>query len=55
MRVTVKDDSIVASDDDWKAYLQAVGVVHGNNSLQVIYGVQVQNIATKVKDILNID
>lgn len=55
LRVTVKDDSIVASDDDWKAYLQAVGVVHGNNSLQVIYGVQVQNIATKVKDILNID
>lgn len=55
LRVTVKDDSIVASDDDWKAYLNAMGVVRGDNSLQIIYGVQVQNIATKVKDILNID
>lgn len=55
LRVTVKDDSIVASDDDWKNYLKAVGVVRGDKSLQIIYGVQVQNITTKVKDILNID
>ena len=55
LRVSLKDDSKIASDDDWKQYLQAMGVVHGENSVQIIYGVQVQNIATKVKDILRID
>ncbi len=55
LRVSVKDESLVASDDDWKAYLEARGVVHGDHSYQIIYGVQVQNIATKVKDILGID
>ncbi len=55
LRVKVKDESIVASDDNWKEYLQAMGVVRGDHSLQIIYGVQVQTITTKVKDILHID
>lgn len=55
LRVSVKDEALVASDDDWKDYLEAKGVVHGDHSYQIIYGVQVQNIATKVKDILGID
>lgn len=55
LRVTLKDDSLTASDDDFKNYLEAVGVVRGKNSIQVIYGVRVQGITTKVKDILNLD
>ncbi|MEG0526647.1 MAG: PTS transporter subunit EIIC [Longicatena sp.] len=55
LRVTVKDDSLVASDDNWKNYLEAMGVVRGKNSIQVIYGVRVGNITTAVKDLLHLD
>lgn len=55
LRVTLKDESLTASDDDFKNYLEAMGVVRGNNSIQVIYGVRVQTITTKVKDLLHID
>lgn len=53
--VTVKDDALVASDENWKNYLEAIGVVRGKNSIQVIYGVRVVNITTAVKDYLHID
>ncbi|WP_322413230.1 glucose PTS transporter subunit EIIB, partial [Clostridium perfringens] len=52
LRVTVKDDSLIITDQDWKNNLEALGVVHGKNSIQVIYGVRVGNITTAVKDIL---
>ena len=55
LRVTLKDDSLTASDDDFKTYFVALGVVRGKNSIQVIYGTRVQNITTKVKDVLHID
>ena len=55
LRVTVKDDSLVAPDEAWKNFLEALGVVRGKNSIQVIYGVRVVNITTAVKDILHID
>ncbi|MDF9825487.1 PTS system maltose and glucose-specific IIC component [Breznakia sp. PF5-3] len=55
LRVTMKNDELVASDNMWKEHLEALGVVRGSNSIQVIYGVRVQNLTTKVKDILNID
>ena len=55
LRVTVKDDSLVASDENWKNYLEAMGVVRGKNSIQVIYGVRVGNITTAVKDLLKMD
>ncbi len=55
LRVTVKDDSLIAPDESWKNYLEAIGVVRGKNSIQVIYGVRVVNITTAVKDYLHID
>lgn len=55
LRVTVKDDSLIAPDTSWKNYLEAIGVVRGKNSVQVIYGVRVVNITTKVKDYLHLD
>lgn len=55
LRVTVKDENLVATDDQWKEHLEAMGVVRGKNSLQVIYGVQVSRILTKIKDILGLD
>lgn len=55
LRVTVKDASIVATDAQWKEALEAIGVVRNENALQIIYGVRVQNILTRIKDILNLD
>lgn len=55
LRVTVKDDSLIAPDTSWKNYLEAIGVVRGKNSVQVIYGVRVVNIIGKVKDYLHLD
>lgn len=55
LRVTVKDTNLVADDDAWKQYLEAMGVVRGGKSLQIIYGVRVTTILTKIKDILNLD
>ena len=55
LRVMVKDDTKTASDEEFKEFLEALGVVRGKNSIQVIYGVRVQGITTKVKDILGLD
>ncbi|MBS6396267.1 MAG: PTS transporter subunit EIIC [Clostridiales bacterium] len=55
LRVTLKDESLMASDEAWKEFLEAMGVVHVNNSVQIIYGVRVQGITTKIKDILHMD
>ena len=55
LRVNVKDLSVVASDDAWKNYLEALGVVRSGNSLQVIYGVRVTSLLTKIKDLLHLD
>ncbi len=55
LRVNLKDESLLAPDEAWKEYLEARGVVHVKGSVQIIYGVQVQGITTKVKDILHMD
>lgn len=55
LRVTLKDASGTASDEAWKESLEALGIVHMKDSIQIIYGVRVQNIATRVKDILHMD
>lgn len=55
LRVSLKDESIIASDEAWKEFLEAMGVVHVKNSVQIIYGVRVQGITTKIKDILHMD
>lgn len=55
LRVIVKDDKLIASDDHFKEECEAIDVVHGKNSVQIIYGVRVQSITTKIKDILHMD
>lgn len=55
LRVNLKDESLLASDGAWKEYLEALGVVHVKDSVQIIYGVRVQGITTKIKDILHLD
>ncbi len=55
LRVTVKDITKTASDEAFKEYLDAMGVVRSKNSLQIIYGVKVGTILTKIKDILQLD
>lgn len=55
LRVTVKDPSLVVDDSVWMQDLEALGSVIGGNSYQIIYGVRVQTVTTKVKDVLGID
>lgn len=55
LRVTLKDDALVVSDDMWKHNYEALGIVRGKNRIQIIYGVRVGNITTKIKDILGLD
>lgn len=55
LRVNLKDESLLASDEAWKEFLEALGVVHVKDSVQIIYGVRVQGITTKIKDILHLD
>ncbi len=55
LRVTVADPSLVVPESAWMNDLEALGSVIGGNSYQIIYGVQVQSITTKVKDVLGID
>lgn len=55
LRVTLKDASLMVSDEAFKEHLEAVGVVHVKDSIQIIYGVRVQNITTRVKDLLEMD
>ncbi len=45
----------MAPDEAWREHLEARGVVHVKGSVQIIYGIQVQGITTKVKDLLNMD
>lgn len=55
LRVELKDDSIIAPDDEWKARLQAIEVVRLPGAVQVIYGTKVTGILTRIKDLLGID
>lgn len=55
LRVQVEDDALVADNQAWTEHLDAMGVVRGNKSYQIIYGVQVGNILTRIKDLLNMD
>lgn len=55
LRVKVKDPSKVVPENVWMDELEAMGAVIGEDSYQIIYGVQVQNISTRVTDLLGID
>lgn len=55
LRVTVLDPELVAEKNVWVDDLGAIGVTKFDNNYQIVYGVQVQNIATAIKDKLEID
>lgn len=55
LRVTVKDESLVAEDSVWIEQLDAKGVVRSKKALQIIYGPRVISVATTVKEALNIN
>lgn len=52
LRVVLKDASLMKEDVVFKKELQAMGVVHMGNAVQIIYGAFVATIATDVKEIL---
>ena len=55
LRCRVKDPAKVVDDDYWRSELEAKGVVHQGNSLQIIYGTQVTMIAADVRGRLDLD
>ncbi len=48
LRITVKDETLVASDDQWKA-LDAKGVIRSGKGVQVIYGTQAETYKNEIK------
>lgn len=55
LRVQVESVDLVAPEKYWMDNLDAFGVVEADNSLQIIYGVKVITIATKVREVLGIE
>lgn len=53
LRVELKDVDKSASDDEWVKQLSAIGIVRRKKSLQIIYGTQVMEITSKVKELMN--
>lgn len=52
LRVVLNDTSLMASDDIFKKQLNAMGVIHLGNAVQIIYGPAVASIAANVNDVL---
>ncbi len=54
LRVTVFDGTKVADTEYWLEHLEAKGVLRGDKNFQIIYGVQVGQIATTMRERLNL-
>ena len=55
LRVTLKDNSKVKSDSYFSEALNAKGVVHGDNGIQIIYGAKASIYKTELREYLNIE
>lgn len=53
LRVELADVDKAVSDEEWMKKLQAIGVIRRKQSLQIIYGTHVIEIATKIKELIN--
>lgn len=53
LRVELKDVDKAANDEEWTTSLQAIGIVRRNKSLQIIYGTQVIQLTTQIKELMN--
>lgn len=53
LRVELFDVDKAATDEEWMNELQAIGIIRRKKSLQIIYGTQVIQICTKIKEIIN--
>lgn len=54
LRIVLEDASKMAPDVLFKSKLQAAGVVHMGNAVQIVYGPAVASIAVDVRDVLGI-
>ncbi|PKK40116.1 PTS system, maltose and glucose-specific IIC component [Clostridiaceae bacterium JG1575] len=52
LRVGVKEEAKVASDELWMKHLEALGVVRHHSAIQIIYGVRVGGILSRINDLL---
>ncbi|MDF7637998.1 PTS transporter subunit EIIC [Lactobacillus sp. ESL0791] len=50
LRVVVKDPTKVVDDAVWKRDLEALGVIHLDKGIQIVYGAKVAGIAVDVRD-----
>ncbi|MCH4886158.1 PTS mannose transporter subunit IIC [Acidaminobacter sp. JC074] len=55
LRVTVKDDAVVAEQNAWLDDLEALGYVKNGLNYQIIYGPKVTNISADIKEALDIN
>lgn len=55
LRVTLKDGEKRSANEIWVKDLKAKGVVGNGTAIQIIYGPEVSNIATEVKEVLCFD
>ncbi|MEG0528062.1 PTS transporter subunit EIIC [Amedibacillus sp. YH-ame10] len=53
LRVELKEVEKCATDEEWTSNLSAIGIVRRKKSLQIIYGTQVIQITTKIKEIID--
>lgn len=55
LRVKVKDPTLIAEDSLWVSQLEAKGVVRQGSSVQIIYGTQVEMIASEIRDVFDLN
>ena len=55
LRVTLKDNAKVKSDSYFSEALNAKGVVHVDNGIQIIYGAKASIYKTELREYLNIE
>lgn len=54
LRIVLQDASKMAPDEVFKQKLEAAGVIHMGNAVQIIYGPAVASVAVDVRDVLGI-
>ena len=55
LRVKVKDNALVMSDNEWKSQTGANGVVRVNDGVQVIYGTKADVYKNNLKNVLGME
>lgn len=55
LRIVLADPTKMKSDDVFKKQLEAMGVIHMGDAVQIVYGPAVAAVAVDVREVLGID